>query len=65
MLSECCVCDRQATRYWGERPYCKQCLPDARAENPTAHSCPTCHKQQPPYVSWRGDECGVCKGRKR
>jgi hypothetical protein len=65
MNSTCCDCDRTASRYWGELPFCARCLAVAQAENPTAHQCPECHREQPPHVSWRGKPCGECQQENR
>lgn len=59
-MTPCCECDKVAVAFHGALAYCKGCLPDAIAENPHAHECPTCHNPQPDHVLWEGRPCGIC-----
>lgn len=60
--SECVDCDKPAAAYWGRYAYCKRCLILAQLEDPKAHLCVTCDKQQPTNVSWhRNAPCKECQ----
>jgi hypothetical protein len=64
MRTECADCDRQAVAYWGKDAYCSQCLLVAKREQPEAHRCMQCGRQQPANVSWwRVTPCGSCKAK--
>lgn len=64
--SICCECERHAARYWGMLAYCGLHIEDAKLEDPHAHKCPVCAREQPAHVAWRhSSPCRECKSGKR
>ena len=62
MQTECCECDRPASRFIGTLPYCSTCA--GKVAHAGQHECPRCGETQPPNVLWRGDApCTKCQAK--
>lgn len=64
MFTECCECDRHASRFWGQLAYCKLHIAEGMRESPKAHDCVSCGTQQPAQVLWmRKSPCQTCQNK--
>lgn len=60
--SLCHDCGNTAARFWGRLPYCNRCVSRAQVDEPMAHMCPTCKREQASQCEWFGtDPCGRCQ----
>jgi hypothetical protein len=62
--TECFACSSTATRFWGTVPVCKRHLAEEQDNEPDAHSCPECGKEQKPQALWtRSKPCSECQSK--